>query len=171
MNYYQIVNLVFQIIFTLYGLMCVLFVIFGLVGFFKKKRYPQVEEKASYGIAIPARNEAGVIDKLIESIHNTDYPQDKLHIFVIAHNCTDNTAEVARKLKKEGFADITVYEYNNPNECTKGYGLHYLFEQIDKDFGIQSLDGYFIMDSDNIVAKNYFQKMNDAFCYYGKKNS
>lgn len=164
MNYVEIVNLVFTIIFGILTLLSVFYVIFAVVSVFKKKTFPTAEKQGSYGIIIPARNEAKVVGHLIESIQKANYPQDKLKIFVIAHNCSDNTAEVARSY------GCTVYEYNNPQEATKGYGLKYLFQQIEKDYGIQSYDGYFILDSDNIVATNYFQKMNDAFMYYGCKN-
>lgn len=164
MNYVEIVNLVFSIIFGILTLLSVFYVIFAVVSVFKKKTYPEAKRQGNYGIIIPARNEAKVIGNLIESIKQAKYPQDKLHIFVIAHNCSDNTAEVARSY------GCTVYEYNNKEEATKGYGLRYLFKQIEKDYGIQSFDGYFILDSDNIVSSNYFQKMNDAFMYYDCKN-
>lgn len=164
MNYVQIVNLVFTIIFGVLTCLSLFYVIFAIVSVFKKKTFPTAEKQGNYGIIIPARNEGKVIGNLIESIQKSNYPQDKLKIFVIAHNCTDNTAEVARSY------GCTVYEYNNKEEATKGYGLRYLFKQIEKDYGIQSYDGYFILDSDNIVATNYFQKMNDAFMYYGCKN-
>ena len=169
MNYVEIVNLVFSCIFGLYGLLMLHFVIFGIIGVFSYKKYPKTDVINKYGLIIPARNEEKVVGNLIESIHKSDYPQDKLHIFVIAHNCTDNTAEVARRLQKEGFANVSVYEYNNPNECTMGYAFRHLFSCIEKDYGTQSFDGFFIFNADNIVEKNYFTKMNDAFEYYDHK--
>lgn len=63
---------------------------------------------------------------MIKSIRKSDYPQDKLDIFVVAHNCTDKTAEVARA------AGAIVYEYNNPNECTMGFAFKALFKFIEK---------------------------------------
>ena len=164
MNYLEIVNLVFQIIFGALSLLSIFYVIFAVVSVFKKKTFKESEIKGRYGIIIPARNEEKVIGNLIESIKNTKYPKENLKIFVIAHNCNDNTAKVARDY------GCIVYEYNNDKEKTKGYGLRYLFKQIDKDYGINSLDGYFILDADNIVASNYFDKMNDAFMYYEGKN-
>ncbi len=169
MNYVEIVNLVFSIIFGVYALMMLHFIVFGIIGVFAYKKYPKTDIKNKYGIIIPARNEELVVGNLIESIHKTDYPQDKLHIFVIAHNCTDKTAEVARALAKEGFAQVSVYEYNNPNECTMGYAFRHLFGRIEEDYGTQSYDGFFIFNADNIVEKNYFTKMNDAFEYYDHK--
>ena len=165
MNYVEIVNLVFSCIFGLYTVFMLHFIIFGIIGVFGHKKYPHTEVINKYGIIIPARNEEKVVGNLIESIQKSDYPKDKLHIFVIAHNCTDKTAEVARSYGENVF----VYEYNNPNECTMGYAFRHLFECIEKDFGRQNYDGFFIFNADNIVEKNYFTKMNDAFEYYDHK--
>ena len=124
MNYVDIVNLVFSIILTVVGLFYAHFIIFAIVGLFAKKKFPKAKTQHKYGVVVSARNEEAVIGNLIKSIQNTDYPQDKLQIFIVAHNCTDNTAKVCREL------GATVYEYNNENEKTKGYALKYLFERI-----------------------------------------
>ena len=160
MSYIEIVDLVFTIATILLGALTVHFVIFAIVGVFAKKKFPKTDKKLKYGIIIPARNEEKVVANLILSAQKNHYPQDKLHIFVIAHNCTDRTAEIARA------AGATVYEYNNPNERTMGYAFKYLFEQIEKDYGTQSYDGFFLFNADNILDQDYFDKMNDAFVYY-----
>lgn len=164
MNYMDIINLIFAIILGIYSLMVLHFVVFFIIGLFKGKKFPETTVMNKYGLIIPARNEENVVGNLIESIQKCKYPQDKLHIFVIAHNCTDKTAEVARKY------GVTVYEYNNPNECTMGYAFRYLFKQIEKDYETSSFDGFFLFNADNVVAEDYFNKMNDAFQYYNKKN-
>ena len=46
---------------------------------------------------IAARNEEAVIAQLIESIKHQDYPAELIDTFVVADNCTDDTAEVAEK--------------------------------------------------------------------------
>lgn len=163
MNYVEIVNLVFQILFTICGLFYAHFIIFAIVGVFTKKKFPKTDKKLKYGLIIPARNEEKVVGNLIKSIQKCDYPQDKLQIFVIAHNCTDNTAQICREL------GATVYEYNNPDECTMGYAFRYLFNKIKEDYGTENYDGFFLFNADNIVSKNYFDKMNDAFVACDKK--
>lgn len=106
---------------TVSSLEYALVVISGLLA--KSKKYPKREEKLRYGIIICARNEEMVIAQLIESIRKCNYPQDKIDIFVMAHNCTDNTAKVSRECGYESF----VYEYNNDKEKTKGYALKKVF--------------------------------------------
>lgn len=46
-------------------------------------------------VVVAARNEAAVIGNLIESLHQQDYPQELMDVYVIPNNCTDNTKEVA----------------------------------------------------------------------------
>ncbi len=164
MNYYAVVNTIVIVLYLLMALLTVHFAFFAIVGFFKKKTFLQTDKRLKYGIIIPARNEETVVGALIESIKKNDYPQDKLHIFVIAHNCDDKTADIARA------AGATVYEYNNPEECTMGYAFKYLFARIKEDYGTENYDGFFLFNADNILDRNYFKKMNDAFVYYDKQS-
>lgn len=164
MGYLQIVRLIMNILFTLLGVIYVHFVVFAIVGIFRKKTYPKTDKINRYGIIIPARNEEKVVAGLIESVQKNDYPQENLQIFVIAHNCTDRTAEIARA------CGATVYEYNNPDECTMGYAFKHLFSCIERDFGTQNFDGFFLFNADNILDKHYISKMNDAFEYYNRES-
>ena len=157
MTYEQIGNLIFAIFSFLLFLLTAHFVFFGVVGLFAYKKFPKAKRKHKYGIVISARNEETVIGNLVDSIRKTDYPQELLHVFVVAHNCTDNTAGVARQ------HGATVYEYDNTAEKTKGYAMKYLFECIERDYGVQNYEGYFQFDADNILNRNYFEMMNDAF--------
>ncbi len=162
-NYLKIVNYVFLGIYIFLSLIVFHFFIITIVGLFGNKKYPESSKKCRYGCIIPARNEENTVADLINSIRKTNYPQDKLDIFVVAHNCTDNTAKIARE------AGAIVYEYNNPNECTMGFAFRALFKFIEKNYGTQNYDGFFLFNADNIVAKDYFTKMNDAFNYYDGK--
>lgn len=162
MGYVPLINLIFGTLFVIAGCLASHFVFFALVGIFAKKKFPHTEEKLKYGVIIPTRNETKVVGNLIDSIYKNNYPQDKLDVFVIAHNCDDDTAAVARS------KGAKVYEYNNPDERTKGYALKYLFNRIEEDYGTDSYDGFFILDADNILAVDYFDKMNDAFVATGK---
>ena len=164
MNYPDVVRLVFSIITTVLGAVLLHFIVYAIIGLFSKKTFPETEKKNRFGLIIPARNEESVVTGLIESIQKNNYPQDKLEIFVIAHNCTDKTAEAARRY------GVHVYEYNNPEENTMGYAFRYLFERIEEDYGTQNFDGFFLFNADNILDKNYFAKMNDAFEYYGRES-
>lgn len=157
MSYLNTVNLVFTVIYGILALMTMHFVVFGIIGLFAKKKYPKAKVQHKYGVIIPARNEEAVIGNLIQSVYKNNYPQEKLQVFVIAHNCTDNTAKIAREL------GATVYEYENKEECTMGYAFRYLFDRIREDYGVKNYDGFFLFNADNILSADYFEKMNDAF--------
>lgn len=163
MGYYEAINMIFGIIYIVFSLIMVHFIVFGIVGLFHRKRYPKTDRINRYGVIIPARNEENVVGGLIESVQKNNYPQDKLQIFVIAHNCTDRTAEIARSM------GAMVYEYNNPEENTMGYAFRHLFSCIERDYGTQNYDGFFLFNADNVLDQNYFSRMNDAFEYYDKR--
>lgn len=157
MIFMQVANIVFEVMLGILTVLVAHFLLFGVVGVFFKKKYPKTDRKLKYGVIIPARNEEAVVGNLIDSVYKNQYPQDKLQVFVIAHNCTDRTAEIARA------RGATVYEYNNPDECTMGYAFRYLFDRIREDWGVSNYDGFFLFNADNILDQHYFEKMNDAF--------
>ena len=162
MNYVTVINIIFLIIGTLFSIYLFHFVVFAISGLVHKKRYPKVEEKCRYGIIVSAKDEENVIGRLINSIRDADYPQDKLDVFVIAHNCKDKTGEIAQSLGAIVIVD------NNKEENTLGQAYHYAFKHIEN---ISSYDGFIFFNADNTVSKDYFDKLNDAFVYYDKKDA
>lgn len=163
MDYFRVIYIIFTTIVTLYSFLMILFVIYGFVGIFWKRKFPESNKKSKLAIVVSARNEENVIPNLINNIKCANYPSDLVSIFIVAHNCTDSTALIARK------NGAIVYEYNNKEESRKGFALRYLFKKINEDYGIDSFDGYIILDSDNTISKNYLSKMNDAFLAKNKK--
>ena len=109
-----------------------------------------------YAVLICARNEQTVICDLIDSLHAQTYPQDKLKIFVMADNCTDATACVARG------AGATVYERFDTAHVGKGYALDALLRNIARDEP-EGFDGYFVFDADNLLRPDYVERMNETF--------
>ena len=128
-----------------------------VIGMFFTRKFKPAKKKHKYGILIAARNEKNVIGNLLDSINKQDYPKELLTVFVVADNCTDNTAEIARS------KGAICYERFDNQHKTKGFALEYLLDQIEKDYGRMSFEGYFIFDADNLLKANYISKMNDAF--------
>ncbi len=131
--------------------------LYGIIGFFCTRKFEPAKNMHKYAICIPARNEENVIGNLIDSINRQDYPRELITIFVIADNCTDNTAQIARE------KGAICYERFNDQERTKGFALKFLFENIEKDYGRDSFEGYFIFDADNLLNRDYISRMNDSF--------
>lgn len=132
-------------------------VLLVFIGFFTTRRFPAATCQHKYAVLIAARNEESVIGQLIESIHAQDYPSALVTVFVVADNCTDQTAAVARR------CGAVCYERSQTNRCTKGYALEYLVDCIKRDHGIETFEGYFVFDADNLLKKDYISRMNDAF--------
>ncbi len=130
---------------------------YWLVGLFFTRKFKPAKNKHKYAILIAARNEKAVIGNLLDSIKKQDYPQELLTTFVVADNCTDNTAEIARN------CGAICYERFDNEHKTKGFALQYLLEKIEEDYGRMSFEGYFIFDADNLLKKDYISRMNDAF--------
>lgn len=123
--------------------------IFGLRRRHEKKDYTP---KNKFAMIIAAHNEEVVIGRLIESMLNQDYPKELYDIFVIADNCSDNTAKIARNY------GVKVYERFNTEKRGKGYALEWMFSKIYK-MNTQ-YDAIAIFDADNLVNKSWIKEIN-----------
>lgn len=112
-----------------------------------------VHQKKKFALVVAAHNEEMVIGKIIESLEALDYPKNLYDIFIIADNCTDNTAKIAKT-----YDGVYVCERNVPDKRGKGYALEWMFSKLfnmDKDY-----DAIAIFDADNLVSKNFLKEMN-----------
>lgn len=130
---------------------------YKIIGLFFTRKFPAAKQKHKYAVVIAARNEEKVIGNLLDSIAKQDYPKELITVFVVADNCTDKTAEVARN------RGAVCYERFDNEHKTKGFALQFLFDRIEEDYGRQSFEGYFVFDADNLLKEDYISRMNDAF--------
>ena len=156
-NNYELFKSINNILGIILSVIVIHKVFYFVIGMFFTRKFKPAKEKHKYAIVIAARNEEEVIGNLLDSIKKQDYPQELVTTFVVADNCTDKTAKIARD------KGAICYERFNDKDKTKGYALEYLFEQIEHDYGRKSFEGYFVFDADNLLEKNYISKMNDAF--------
>ncbi|MCL2024105.1 MAG: glycosyltransferase, partial [Oscillospiraceae bacterium] len=142
---------------TTFFLLCYLYQLFyALIPFIKKARSHKTPNQNRFAVLICARNEENVVADLINSLHAQTYDQNLLKVFVMADNCTDDTAAVARA------AGAIVYERQDKQQVGKGYALEYLLGCIKQDYD-QDFDGYFVFDADNILEPDYIENMNRTF--------
>ena len=129
----------------------------SLCSLIKIKDKPlKVKKDHKFMAIIPAHNEEAVVGNLIESLKNQNYNKDLYDIYVIADNCTDNTARVAKK------AGAIVYERFDNTKKTKGYALDWFLQQKIQENA--DYDAVCIFDADNIVDKNFIKNMNKKLC-------
>lgn len=152
LSFISIFNLIIFILFT--GFYSYQFY-YVLIGLFKKSKVMVADKNHRYAVVIAARNESTVISQLISSIKKQKYPNSLVDIYVVADNCTDNTADVARE------SGATVIERFNRQYVGKGYALDYAFKIIMNTN--EKYDGYFIFDADNLLDENYIAEMNKVF--------
>lgn len=132
-------------------------IIYILLFFCKAKTYPKAKVQHRFGIVIPARNEKDVIADTVKCILGSDYPKELFDVYVVADNCTDNTAELARA------AGATVFERTDPDpkHHKAGYALKFLFEKI-TELHPNYYEAFIKFDADNLIEPDYISRMNDA---------
>ena len=122
----------------------------SLCSLIKFKEKPLIKNKKHKFMAIiPAHNEEQVITNLVESLKNQEYDRDLYDIYVIADNCTDNTAKYAEE------AGAIVYKRFDETKKTKGYALDWFLKQKIKENA--DYDAFLVFDADNIVDKNFIK--------------
>lgn len=104
-------------------------------------------------ILIPAHNEEKVIVRCIDSLMHSDHRGFIREIIVIADNCSDDTANIARK------AGAFVIERINPQIRGKGAALDYALTIL----APTGYDAYIVVDADSIVKENFLYTMGDNF--------
>lgn len=131
--------------------------VISICSLVKLKDKPMLENKQNRFMAIvPAHNEENVIGNLVQSLKNQDYPKELYDIYVIADNCTDNTACIAKE------AGAIVYERFDTQNKTKGYALQWFLQQKIKED--EPYDAFCVFDADNIVDSNFIKNMNKKLC-------
>ena len=70
-------------------------------------------------IIVPAHNEELMLAQTLQSLRAQDFPRECYEIVVVADNCSDRTAEVARA------CGVTVLERISADERAKGYALNF----------------------------------------------
>ncbi|MAO64149.1 MAG: hypothetical protein CL666_04050 [Balneola sp.] len=126
----------------------------SVVSFFAKKRTTfNSELNRKFAFIIPAHNEEKIISKTIYSLSGLIYPKINYDVFVIADNCTDQTAQIARTL------GTNVLERTNPDRKGKGYALRWAFDTVLSHK--KKYDALIVVDADSLVSGNFLEVMND----------
>ncbi len=107
-----------------------------------------------FAILIPAHNEAGGIAEAVKSVFALDYPPERFSAIVVADNCTDDTARIARLMGAE------VYERFDEHDRAKGYALRWLLRQLSLEG--RTFDAYVVMDADSRLSANFLMRMAES---------
>ncbi|MCK4790079.1 MAG: glycosyltransferase family 2 protein [Desulfobacteraceae bacterium] len=111
------------------------------------------EPQTRFAILIPAHNEAAVIRATLESVRTLDYSEMLFDVIVIADNCTDETAELARQY------GARVLERKDERQKGKGFALQWAFESLKAREDFDGYDAFVIIDADTIFEPHFLGAM------------
>jgi 1,2-diacylglycerol 3-beta-glucosyltransferase len=136
-------------------------------GVFHGNRHPE----SRFLILIPAHNEELLLGEVIRKLRMQSYPDTHYKIVVIADNCDDKTAYIARK------AGATTLVRHEPDRRGKGQALNWAIRGHLADSAIP-WDGLVIIDADSVLNPDFLWFMNERLqqgfqvmqAYYGVSN-
>jgi 1,2-diacylglycerol 3-beta-glucosyltransferase len=101
-----------------------------------------------FDLIVPAHNEEDGIIRTVSSLQAIDWPAERFRVVVVADNCCDATADVARK------AGAHVLERQDATRRGKGYALAHAFASSAQD-GFAS--AVVVIDADAEVSSNLLE--------------
>jgi cellulose synthase/poly-beta-1,6-N-acetylglucosamine synthase-like glycosyltransferase len=109
---------------------------------------PLPPRRLCFDVVVPAHDEAGVIQRTVANLLRLDWPHQQFRIVVVADNCSDATAALARA------AGAMVLERHDAGRRGKGYALDFAFRHC-LDEGLA--DAIAVVDADSEVSPNLLE--------------
>ncbi len=165
-NTLEIIQGIIYVLLTALSIWCMAMIVFLIFVTFKgysnkTKDYSDKAPKNKFLIFIPAHNEEKVISGIIQCMEKMEYPKELFDYYILADNCTDNTAQIARDL------GANVFEFFKENEDSptgKPIALQKAFERIGNYHERYDLVMFF--DADNLVDSNMLKEINSQMLEY-----
>jgi len=127
--------------------------LFALVVRFRRARprpqSPPGDRRPRLVFLVPAHNEELLIRPCVRSLLDQDYPADRRRVVVIADNCSDETAAIARA------AGAEVLERTDLEFRGKPRALAWAIDQL----GLDGADAFIVIDADSEVAADYAKRV------------
>lgn len=123
----------------------------SLAGSFRPVEKPTRAPLCRFRVLIPARDEQAQIGAAVDSVLNSAYPENLRRVIVVADNCRDETASVARAKGTE------VWERSNPGRATKGAALEWALDRLFED---PEWDAVVLLDADSRLRSPFLATVN-----------
>jgi glycosyltransferase involved in cell wall biosynthesis len=117
------------------------------------RRSPGSSPPLRFAVCVPAHNEAANIDATVRALLGQRYSCSGFQVHVVADNCDDRTAEIAR------CAGAIVHERHDPSARGKGAALNWLIERLDAE----TYDALVVIDADTLADRDFLASVNAAF--------
>jgi cellulose synthase/poly-beta-1,6-N-acetylglucosamine synthase-like glycosyltransferase len=146
---YNILQLVILVLLALATLYIFIFSFAGL--FYRQKSYTNPSVSKKMAVLIPGYKEDEVIIEVAESALMQEYPRNAYDVVIIADSFEKETLTKLRKLP------VKLIEVSF-EKSTKAKALNKAMEQLGTSYDIAV-----ILDADNMMAKDFLQKVNASF--------
>lgn len=157
-------------------LMFVYHVYLSVFGFRKTGRtYAEQSPQTRFLILVPAHNEETVIADMVVNLQKLDYPKELYDFYIIADNCADATASIARGL---GAQVIETRKESEDEPTGKPLALKKALLALGNYE--ERYDLLMIFDADNLMDQTILREVNSQYisedkpeiiqCYLGTKN-
>ena len=138
---------IFIFLFTVY------YFLIGFCGMWRRREVKILTPEKTFAVIVAAHNEQAVIGQLIDNLQKLEYPKELYDIFVVADNCSDDTAAIARA------GGAVVCERTSTVARGKGFALEWMFNQL---FAMErQYDAIVVFDADNLVHPRFLLEMNN----------
>jgi cellulose synthase/poly-beta-1,6-N-acetylglucosamine synthase-like glycosyltransferase len=114
------------------------------------------DASARFLIAIPAHDEESGILATVRSCLESKYPAPLFDVAVIADNCADQTADVARS------AGARVVERFDEEKKSKGYAIEFLLESLANSGELDSMNAVVVVDADTTIDPNLLRSFDQG---------
>ena len=106
-------------------------------------------QQTRFAVLVPAHDEELLIRRTLDSIQSMLYPRALTDVYVIADNCADKTAEIARTI------GVQVLERHDSEHRGKGYAIDWALGRIP----LTQYDAVAMFDADTIVDAGFLRAM------------
>lgn len=137
----------------------------GLMGIgawlFRTRTVTPSQDQPSFALLIPAHNESAQIENVVRDALAMDYPRELFTVFVIADNCSDDTAAKARA------AGAEVFERNDLVHRGKGQALDWTLSAHRDTLAKKGIIA--LVDADMIIHPRFLAELAASFADPGMK--
>jgi len=150
---YDVIHILFLILFIWLSINVAYLFIFSLAGKFSRKQNHQSRtNRKRIAVLITSHREDAVIVNTVKSAVEHNYPVDKFDVFLAADHLQQTTIQALRQLR------VHISEVNFPIG-SKARSLNFLLNKIDHN----QYDIALVLDGDNIMQTGLLDKVNDVF--------
>lgn len=140
----------------LYSVAITGFLIFMYAAAGGYKPVPDLGYRPEVTVVIPAKNEGEVIESVIRTVFNSDYPQDKMHVVVVDDGSTDGTWEGMRRASHDPLISDRLELIRHDRNYGKRVALASAMESVRSEIVV-------CIDSDSFVKRDAIRLLVQPF--------